>query len=162
MAEVDTFLKIDGAAGESEDHKHKGEIEVLSWSFSEVNSGTSGSGGGGGAGRVSMQDFNFVMEYNKASPILFLYCAGGKHIPEATLVCRKAGEDQQEYLKVKFSNLLISSYSTGGSGAGGVIPIDNISFNYEKIEWEYKPQKDDGTLDAAVKAGWNLKENKKI
>jgi hypothetical protein len=27
---------------------------------------------------------------------------------------------------------------------------------------EYKPQKADGSLDAGIKWGWNLKENKKV
>src|SRR5690606_37166795 len=96
-------------------------------------------GGGGGAGKVAMQDFHFVMQINKSSPKLFLACATGQHIKEATLTCRKAGGEQQEYLKVKFTDLLISSYQTGGS-RGDLIPVDQVSFNFSKIEFEYKPQ----------------------
>jgi type VI secretion system secreted protein Hcp len=160
MAAVDYYLKIDGIDGESTDAKHKGEIDVLSWSWGETNSG-SGAGGGHGAGKVQMQDFHFVMKVNKASPKLMLACAGGDHIKKADLVCRRAGKEQQEYLKITFSDLLISSYQTGGS-AGEVVPTDQISFNFSKIEFEYKPQKPDGTLDAPTKTGWNLKENKKV
>lgn len=159
MAQTDYFLKIEGIEGESTDDKHKNEIDLLSWSWGESNSGSSARGGGSGAGKVSMQDFNFVMTFNKASPNLFKACATGKHIPTATLTCRRAGEGQQEYLLVKFSDLLISSYQTGGSG-GDIIPTDQISFNYSKIEWEYKPQKADGSLAAAVKAAYDLKTNK--
>lgn len=158
---VDYFLKIDGIKGESKDDKHKDEIDLLAWSWGESNSGSSAAGGGGGAGKVSMQDFNFVMTCNKATPELMLACAVGKHIKEATLTCRKAGTDQQEYLKIKFSDLLVSSYQTGGS-AGAEIPTENISLNFSKIEYDYKPQKPDGTLDAAVKAGYDLKLNKKV
>ncbi len=161
MAQTDYFLKIDGIDGESTDGKHSKEIDVLSWSWGETNQGTSGRGGGGGAGKVSMQDFNFVMMYNKASPNLMLACATGKHIPSALLTCRRAGTEQQEYLTVKFTDLLISSYQTGGSG-GDVIPTDQISFNYAKVEFEYKPQKKDGTLDAAVKAGYDVTKNEKV
>ena len=110
---------------------------------------------------MQMQDFHFVMRVNKASPKLFLACASGEHIPKAILTCRKAGKDQQEFMKYTFSDLLISSYQTGGSGHGGVIPTDQISFNFAKIETEYKPQKHDGTLDSAVTAGWDLKQNVK-
>lgn len=158
---VDYFLKIDGVDGESTDKAHKGEIDVMSWSWGESNSGSSAAGGGGGAGKVSMQDFHFVMQFNKASPKLILACATGEHVKEATLVCRKAGGDQQEYMKIKMSDLIISSYQTGGS-AGDVIPVDQIALNFSKIEVEYKPQKADGSLDSPVKTGYDLKKNTKL
>src|SRR5882724_10867154 len=162
MAQVDYFLKLVGIDGESADHKHKGSIDLESWSWGESQSGTHGSGGGGGAGKVQMQDFHFVMKHNKASPKLMLACANGEHIKKATLTCRKAGKDQQEFLKVTLSDLLVSSYQTGGSGHGDIVPTDQISLNFAKYELEYKPQKPDGTLDSAVKAGWDVKKNEKV
>lgn len=162
MAEKDFFLKIDGIEGESGDAKHKGEIEVESWSWGESNSGTMSHGGGGGAGKVSMQDFHFVMRVNKASPKLLQACASGQHIKSATLTCRKAGKDQQEYLVIKFTDLLVSSYQTGASSGSEELPMDQISINFGKIEYEYKEQKADGTLAGAIKAGWDLKQNKAV
>ena len=161
MASVDYFLKIDGIAGESQDHKHKDEIELTSWSWGEQNSGSHAVGAGGGAGKVQMQDFHFVMTENKASPLLMLACAGGDHIKSSILTCRKAGKDQQEFFKVTFSDVLVSSFQTGGSGAS-TLPIDSISLNFAKAEWEYKEQKSDGSLGGAIKAGWDLKLNKKV
>jgi type VI secretion system secreted protein Hcp len=158
MAAVDYFLKIDGIEGESTDKKHGKEIDILSWSWGESNSGSSAYGGGGGAGKVSMQDFSFAMHVNKASPKLILACASGQHIKSGLLTCRKAGKDQQEYLKIKFTDLLISSFQTGGS-QGDVVPVDSITFNFAKIEYEYCPQKPDGTLDAKVPVHWSVKEN---
>ena len=159
---VDYFLKIDGIDGESTDDKHKNEIDVLTWSWSEVQSGTMQYGGGGGAGKVQMHDFSFTMRTCKASPKLLLACANGEHLKQATLVARKAGKEQQEYLKIKFSDLLVSSYSTGGVAEGEVVPIDSIALNFAKIEYEYKAQKADGSLDGAVTAGYDLKANKKV
>jgi type VI secretion system secreted protein Hcp len=162
MAAVDYFLKIKGIEGEAQDKTHKNEIEIESWSWGETQTGTHAGGAGGGAGKVAMQDFHFVMKINKASPKLFLACASGEHIPDAVLTCRKAGKEQQEFLKVKFSDLLISSYQTGGSGHSDVVPTDQISFNFSKIEVEYKPQKADGSLDGGIPAGWNLKQNVRV
>lgn len=162
MAVVDYFLKIEGIEGESGDHKHKNEIDLESWSWGATNSGTHHSGGGGGAGKVSMQDFHFVMRCNKASPKLLLANAGGDHIKSAILTCRKAGKDQQEFLKITLTDVLVSSYQTGGSGHGDIIPTDQISLNFAKIEYGYKEQKPDGTLGGEVKAGWDLKANKKV
>jgi type VI secretion system secreted protein Hcp len=161
MAAVDYFLKLNGVDGESGDAKHKGEIELESWSFGATQSGTSGHGGGAGAGKVQMQDFHFVMKVNKASPKLLEKCATGEHIKDAILTCRKAGGEQQEYLKYKFTDVLVSSYQTGGSG-GGPVPMDQISLNFTKIEVEYKEQDNKGQLKGAVKAGYDVKANKKV
>lgn len=162
MAAVDYFLKLDGIEGESQDHKHKNEIEISSWSWGAHQTGTAGHGSGMGAGKVAMADFHFVMKTNKASPKLMLACASGEHIKKAVLVCRKAGKDQQEYLKVTMSDTLVSSYQTGGSETANVVPTDQITFNFSKLEMEYKEQKADGTLGGAVLAGWDVKANKKV
>ena len=162
MAAVDYFLKLDGIDGESTDAKHKNEIDVLSWSWGEANSGASGAGGGGGAGKVSMQDFHFVMRLQKASPKLMLACAKGDHIKSATLTARKANKTQQEFLSFKFSDVLVSSYQTGGSADANVHPLDQVSLRFAKIEIDYKETKADGTLGGSIKAGYDLKANKQI
>lgn len=158
---VDYFLKIDGIEGESEDHKHKNEIELLSWSWGASQTGTMAHGGGGGAGKVAMQDFNFSQRLNKASPKLFLHCANGKHIPKAVLTCRKAGGEQVEYLKITLSDVLVSSYQTGGS-AGEVIPMESVSLNFAKVEFSYAAQDGKGKVGSPVVSNWDLKANKSV
>ena len=161
MAQVDYFLKIDGVEGESTDAKHKGEIDIMSFSWGATQTGTFAFGGGGGAGKVQFQDFHFTSSVSKASPTLMLKCATGEHIKSATLTCRNAGETQQEFMHIKFEDVLVSSYQSGGSQGGGV-PTDQMSLNFAKVTFDYQPQKPDGTLDSAVKAGWDLKANKKV
>jgi len=53
------------------------------WSWEKPTAVRTRTVGGGGAGKVSVQDFNFTMHVNKASPKLFLACATGQHIKEA-------------------------------------------------------------------------------
>ncbi len=161
MAAIDYFLKLDGISGESKDSKHKGEIEVLSFSFGETQSGGFGAGGGGGAGKVQMSDFSFTARVTKASPQLFLHCAQGKHIKQALLTARKAGGSQQEYLKIKLNDVLVSSYAIGGSEAE-TEPQDVFSLKFVKISYDYAPQKADGSLDAPIHAGWDQLKNVKI
>ena len=156
------YLKIDGIEGESTKAKVENQIEVLTWGWSESNAGSFSHGGGGGTGKVNMNDFHFTMTVNKASPKLFLACATGDHIKSAVLTCRKAGKEQQDYLIYKFSDLLISSYQTGGDLASDNLPTDSVSFNFSKIETEYKPQKQDGTLASGIKGGWDLQTAKKV
>ena len=162
MAVVDYFLKVDGIDGESTDSKHKNEIEVESFSFGESQSGTFAHGSGGGAGKVSMQDFHFTMKLNKASAKLALACASGQHIKKAVLTARKAGGTQQDFYIVTLSDLLVSSYQVGGSGRGELIPIDQVSLNFAKIEWKYQLQDDKGNVGNPVITGWDLKQNKKL
>jgi type VI secretion system secreted protein Hcp len=140
---VDLFLKIDGIAGESVDKTHKGEIELESFSWGETNEAPAHPGGtGGGAGRVKIQDLHVVAQMNKASPT--------------------AGKGQQEFLIFKFNDLIVSSYQTGGSAQGDTLPTDQVSFNFGKIQMEYKPQQPDGTPGQSVKAGWDVQANQPI
>src|SRR5262249_22133367 len=135
MALVDYFLKIEGIEGESKDAEHKGEIDILAVSWGAMQSGSFAYGGGGGSGKVHMQDFHFSMGPNKASPKLFLACATGQHIPKAVLTQRKAGKDQQEYLKITMSDLIVSSYVTNSStsATGAPITVEQVSLNFSKI-----------------------------
>ena len=155
MATVDYFLKIDGIPGESQDKTHKNEIQLNSFSWGATNAGSMAVGGGGGAGRVKFQDFTFMKSVDTASPKLMLACANGEHIKSAILVCRKAGKEQQEYLKYTFTDLLVSKFFLGGTE---VMPAEEVSINYSKIEMEYKAQKADGTLGGAVKAHYDVKQ----
>ena len=161
MAAVDLFLKIDGIQGESNDAKHANEIDVDAFSWGETNVVSHAAGGGGGAGKVAMQDFHFTKRLDKASPVLFLACASGKHFPKAVLSARKAGEGQQDYLVITLSDVVVSGYQVGGAESGEA-GIDQTSLAFSRIVFEYRPQKPDGSLAPPVKAGWDLKTNKAI
>jgi len=140
MAEANYFLKIDGIAGASADKNHKNEIEVESWAWGQQNAGE----GGGGTGHVVMQDITFTTKDGKASPLLFLACATGKQIGSALLTCRQATGKQDVYLKIKLSNVFVSSFQTGGGGGGDIYPVDNVSLNFKKIEFAKAPITDKG------------------
>ena len=158
---VDYFLKIDGIEGESADAKHKNEIQIDSFSFGATQAGISAAGGGGGAGKAQFQDLHFTASANKSSPKLFLACATGQHIKSAILVARKAGKDQQEYLKITLTDVLVSGFqSSGAGGSTHVVPLDQVSLNFAKIDMEYKPQDATGKVGGAVAVSYNVKEQK--
>ena len=158
----DYLLKIEGIKGESTDAKHKDEIEIESFSWGATNPGSFSSTSGGGSGKVSFQDLHFTSRVNVASPNLMVACATGQHIKSAILTVRKAGKEQQEYYSVKLSDMLVSSYQSGGAEGSNALPVDQFSINFAKIEFEYKSQKPDGSLGAPVKGGYDLKQNVKI
>jgi type VI secretion system secreted protein Hcp len=155
------FLHIDGVDGESVDAKHKAWIDVESWSWGETNT-TVHFGSGSGSGRPQMQDFHFVSHVSKASPTLFLACASGQHLKEAQLVGRRPGKGQEDFLTWTFSDVLVSSYQTGGSEAGDNPPMDQVSLNFAKVKVEYKAQKANGSLAKPVSGGWDVITNTKL
>ncbi|WP_435020236.1 Hcp family type VI secretion system effector [Tundrisphaera sp. TA3] len=159
---VDMFLKIDGIEGESANAKHKGEIDIESYSMAAHQTGTFATGGGGGAGKASFSDITVVKKVDKSSPKLFEACATGKHIKSVVISVNKAGGQQEEYIKYTLSDVLISGFQGSGSESSDSVPTESISFNFAKIEMEYKEQKSAGSTGGAVKAGYDIKANKKV
>lgn len=159
-AASDYFLKIEGVEGESKDRTHGGQLELESWSFGASQTSSTSAGG---TGKVSFQDFHFTKKTDKSSPKLAQALVSGEHIPTIELTVRKAGDTPLEYIKIKLSDCLVSSYSvTGGSTAGEDKPVESISFNFAKIEFEYTEQKADGSAGATTRMGWDLALNKKV
>jgi type VI secretion system secreted protein Hcp len=156
---VDMFLKIDGIKGESTDHKHKDEIDVLSWSWGLSQSGTTHTSTGGGAGKVNVQDLSINKYVDKATTVLHLHCSSGKHIKEATLYVRKAGEKPLEYVKITLKDLIVTSISQAGHGGSDERLQESIGFNFAEFKYEYSAQKADGSGDATQTFAYSIAKN---
>jgi type VI secretion system secreted protein Hcp len=129
-----TFLKIEGIRGESTDKQHKGEIEISSFSFGATNA--SSGGGGAGAGKV-ISSFTITKKLDKASPLLFKAAATGEHFQKVVIsFARKTRGKQLDYLEYKLSQVLISSIQDGTSQGGGA-PVEQVSFNFAKVEQSF-------------------------
>lgn len=155
---VDMFIKLGDIEGESVDDVHAGEIDVMAWSWGMSQSGSTHSGPGGGAGKVAVQDMSVTKYVDKASPVLMKYCCNGKHIEEAVLTVRKAGETPLEYMLLTMKHVLVSSITVGGSGGEDRL-TENVSLNFAEFQTEYVPQMPDGSGDASVITGWNIAKN---
>ena len=155
---ADIFAKIGDIKGESLDAKHKDEVEVLSWSWGASRAAGATAGSGAAAGKASFNDFVITHRIDKASPLLFKACATGEHIKEATITVRKPGSKaQQEYLIVRMSDVVVGNVDQSGSDAGSA---ETVSLVFAKVEYEYKPQKADGSLDAGVFFKFDIKNSK--
>jgi type VI secretion system secreted protein Hcp len=149
---VDIFLKLGDIKGESVDAKHRDEIDIESFSFGQAGVA---SETGQRTAKVELQDFQFVIRMNRASPKLMERAANGAHIKnpnsdagtvaDATLVVRKAGADPVEFLKVKFYDVMISSYQHGGQESDPSL-VDQFSLWFAKVELEYAHQLATGQL----------------
>ena len=147
----DIFLEIEGIKGELQNVKHK--INVSSFSFGASQTGA--YGGGGGAGKVVLQDFHFVKTTDPASAELLRALASGKHFDHVKLTSRQrfgdGGDPDFDLLTYKFSDLLISSYSTRGEGTR---PMEDFSLNFTRLDMrdlnqDRTPNIVTGTLDTS-------------
>src|SRR5215204_7689183 len=151
------FAKIGDIKGESADSKHKDEIEVLSFSWGVANPADFKSPGGG-AGRPTFSDLIFAHNIDKASPNLLKACATGTHLKEATITHRKPGKGQQEYLIIKMSDVIVTGVSLADTSGGA--SSETVTMAFAKVDLEYKPQKQDGSLDAGIHFKYDIKANK--
>jgi len=158
---VDMFLKLDGIKGESLDEKHKDEIQIESFSWGLNQTGSMSHGTGGGAGKVSVHDISITKNLDKSSPELMLSCCNGKHIATGLLTVRKAGEKPLEYMKIKLTDILISSVQNAGHPSQDTL-TESLTLNFSKFQVEYQPQGKDGkALGGPVMMGWDVKANVK-
>jgi len=131
---VDMFLKIDGIDGESAREGKEKWIEVLSysWGLTDTTNATSQPGKLSPATRKThVSDFLIVKALDTASPALFEKACEGAHIGELNFSLVRAGDLKvgQEFYKIKFEDVLISSVSSAGA-AGGSLPMEQVSFSF--------------------------------
>jgi type VI secretion system secreted protein Hcp len=156
----DMFLKLSDIKGESADDQHKEEIEVLALNWSVSNPGTMAHGGGAGSGKATFSDFQITKRVDKASPALLKMCATQGRLEEGTLAVRKAGRSPQDYLIIKMRDVIITSVSLGGTSGDSSNLTEAVTLQFAKVEFEYKPQRPDGSLDAGIQFTYDINANK--
>ncbi|MDB5878083.1 MAG: type secretion system effector, Hcp1 family [Variovorax sp.] len=156
----DIFLKITGIEGESQDASHKSEIEVLSFSWKVLQESTMHAGSGGGAGKATVEDLEFEHHIDRSSPNLMKYCLTGKHVQEAVLTVRKAGGNPLDYLKLTFSDVIVTSVEPFGSNSDDLRVRERVRLSFSKIKQEYAVQNAQGGSGGAVTAAYDIKGNK--
>jgi type VI secretion system secreted protein Hcp len=141
---AEIFAKLGDIQGESTDAHHKGEIEVLSYTWGVAHPVAAG---GAVTGRATFQNVSFTHHVDKASPKIMEACALNRRLPEARITHRRPGGAQPEYLTLKLTNVVVTSVSLSDTAGGG---IENVTLAFAQVDYEYKPQRPDGSLDPAV------------
>lgn len=153
-------IKIDSIPGESRKKGHEGQIEITSWAFGMDQQASVGHGHGSGAGRVSVRDVVLTKNICKADAALMQHCCAGKHIPEVTLFCEKAGGDTTvEYVKIVMKQVLVTNHTVSGALGSDVVTVD-VSLNFAEYVITYTQQNQDGAAGASTTQGWNVAENR--
>ena len=159
---VDMFLKLDGVKGEAVDTgnkpDHSEEMSVLAWSWGASNTGSTHIATGSGSAKANVQDLSITKWVDKASTDLMIAACNGKHFGDAVLVVRKAGELPLEYLKITMTDVMITAYTTGGSGGEDRL-TENVTLNFAKIQMEYFQQNKDGSGTPAGDKTFNIQAN---
>lgn len=160
LGAVDMFIKIEGIDGEAKDKAHDKWIDVLSFSQGVMRP-TDTSGGSTRTRSVAKPvDVKFTKYIDKASPKLAEACCNGAVIPEVTLELIKTNTPGRvPYMVYKLRNVIVSSYHVSGSADGDSLPIDEISLNYEAIEWKYTELDDAGRPKGDVITFWDFVTN---
>jgi type VI secretion system secreted protein Hcp len=138
-------------------------VDVLSFSFSGSTAGSSQGVGGFTGSKVHLQPFHFTKKADQSSAKLYEFCANGKMIPLAHFVVLRqsanAGDEAsnlETYYAYAFTNIVISSYMTGGSPGDDGRPHEEISFSFEQFDFVYGQQLP-GEVAGWLKAFYNQK-----
>ena len=160
-AAVDMFIKIEGIDGESQSAGHEGEIDVLAWSWGTRQSSRERMNGPARFSRTSRNgDMTFTKSMDSASSPLFSYCNTGQHKELVILTVHREQQPFENYIQIVMYDVRCTSYRVGSGGED--VPTENVTLNFSKIEFEYKPQKEDGSEGDKVEMGWDLTKGKKV
>ena len=155
---TDMYLWIEGVPGESTDDRHGDWIEIVSFD-SKVSTAASGAiSGGSSAPVVEFSEITVGKVIDKATPLLHQHCCSGRHIPTVVIeLCRATGE-KVTYVKYTLRDVIVSS--VGPVTVDPTRQLEQVSFRFARIEWEYTPTDHTGRPGAQIQAGWNLAENR--
>jgi type VI secretion system secreted protein Hcp len=152
---VNAYLYIDGTPGPSTSRTDC--IDILSFSWGVSNTSTYGAGASGKeakAGRADFSNLSIMKVLDKTSPNLSDHCATGNIFSKVYILYDKpVGDKQQAYFRIWLKDALITSQQLSGSSEN---PSESVSFAFQGVEIAYAPEKDDGSLDAAIRKGYNL------
>ncbi len=157
----DCFLKIGTISGESVDDKHQEWIEILSYQHGVTQPTTTLSTGARTTERADHQDFTVVKTLDKASPKLALAVCNGQRIPEITIELARASGDKQKYMVYVMTDVIVTSVNPDGNTQGAnERPLEEVSFNYGKIQWTYtETDASTGASKGDVTTYWDLAAN---
>jgi type VI secretion system secreted protein Hcp len=153
---VNAYLFVDGIDGPSTSMPNCIDVLSVNWGVTQTSTyGRGASGKEAKAGRADFLTLNVTKVLDKTSPLLADHCASGDILKKVYVLYEKpVGDKQAPFYRIYITDALITSVQVAGGGTEN--PTETVSFAYQQIEWGYKPEKDDGTLDAAIRKGYDL------
>jgi len=110
------------------------------------------------SGKPQIYEMTITKYMDGASAKISDYILRGADIGKVTITTGRNDSGTMLPLMVyTLEECLISSVST--SGGGGDKPVETLTLNFTRIEWEYNQQKSDVSKAGKVAAVWNIKTN---
>ena len=140
---TDTFLRLDGILGESNDTVHRDLIDVraFEWGADAVHAAV---GTGLSVGKSKLHELHVVSRISRASPKLMRSMAFGDTIATGDLFVRATGDKPVEYLRVNLKNVVVSSYQMK-PGVDGEL-LEEYTLAFTDVRADYFPRNLDGSL----------------
>lgn len=128
------YMKLGDIKGEAAGRSQGEAIEIESWSWG-TSQPSRDAASGMASGKRQHQPLTVVKKLDKASPVLQEAYKKQSPLPSVIVYLpsqppTKVGQ-VESYLKYEMKEVLVSSYSTGGSTDA---PTETVSFNYTKID----------------------------
>ncbi|QPF75631.1 type VI secretion system tube protein Hcp [Roseateles sp. DAIF2] len=140
---LDLTLKRAGKVkGESTAAGHASDIVVRGFNWGVGASGDAVAGQT--TGRRSYRQLTITKNLDAASTALISAVATNDEVRSAKLFLRKAGGEQQDYFTLTLEKARVATYDIEAGDDGA--PLERITFSFQKIEIEYRPQSAKGQL----------------
>ena len=148
MSKGDLYLKITGMktgkfTGESQDDSHKGEIELDSWSWS-MDAPVDGRSGQR-TGRSVLHGVNLTKHADSSTPALMSAMNNNEILTVALYVRKTSGKKPIDYLIVKLTNAVISSYEIAWQETPTPRPVERLQMRFARIDVSYSGQDSSGS-----------------
>ena len=122
QAASDYLIRVDGIAGTSSIIGFEDYIEIESYSLGFV--------------RGTCQDLHFVKQMDASSAPMTGATILGTFYPQIVLVARKPGERPFTFFRLTLTNSVFTSFQSGGSNGGSVLPMEQISVQPSSVKFE--------------------------
>ena len=157
------YIKFDGIDGEALDKNHSGWSDLQSFDQAmrtPIGGATSDGTLTRRRGDVVLEDIVLVKELDKASPKLAEAVASGKVFPKVEIHVTASYTDagRQTYYAYELTNVLVSSYSVGGSGSVDDVPTEQVTLNFAEIKVTYTENDSAGNKKGNVEYSWKVEE----
>lgn len=151
-ANAAAYIKFDGVDGETTDSDHKqwSDLSSFQQTIRKHNPSTATTR----ASSVAVfEDISLSKKIDKSSPKLAEATVTGKVFP---IVEFELVSNTGTYLKYELKNVMISSYSVGGTAND--VPTEHISLNFEEIKVTYTEKDSAGKSKGNVEYSWKVEE----
>lgn len=148
------FMVSDTVKGESADPVFPESIEIESFNWGVNRTPQSG----GGLSTPAFDDLTLTKKVDSASVKFLEMAATGQHMSDTILVVRRSGERPLEYLAIKFTDILFTQVVTGALEAEEEL-MEQVTFEYGKVEFFYRPQNEDGSPGDIQGFCWDVQSN---